>query len=56
MSEWIPVGTTEAVPPSTSKVVIHERESIAIFNVDGAYFAMAQEFGLEVEDFVEDDQ
>lgn len=22
---------------------------------DGAYFAMAQEFGLEVEDFVEDD-
>ena len=41
MSELVPVGTTEEIPPGASKVVVHEEKSIAIFNVDGAYFAIS---------------
>ena len=41
MSEWVLVGTTEQIPPGTSKVVVHENSTIAVFNVDGDYFAIS---------------
>ena len=40
MSDLVPVGTTEEIPPRASKVLVHEEKSLAIFNVDGDYFAI----------------
>ncbi len=40
MSDLVPVGTTDEIPPGTSKVVVHEEIAIAVFNVDGEYFAI----------------
>ena len=41
MSEWVSVGKRDEIPPGASEVIVHEGKPIAIFNVDGAYFAIS---------------
>ena len=41
MSQRVPVGTTEQIAEGAFKVVVHEQSAIAVFNVEGAYFAIS---------------
>jgi 3-phenylpropionate/trans-cinnamate dioxygenase ferredoxin subunit len=40
MSDWIPVAPTSEFPPGTHRVVDVDGAQIAVFNVDGQYFAI----------------
>jgi len=40
MSDWIPVATTAEFPPGTHRVVDVDGAQIAVFNVDGQYYAI----------------
>ena len=40
MAEFVTVATVQEVPPGASKVVYVQGEMIAIFNVDGRFFAI----------------
>ena len=40
MSELVFVGTTDEIAVGESKIVVHEEAVIAVFNVDGDYFAV----------------
>jgi len=39
VSEWVFVARVEEIPPGESRVVKREGEEIAVFNVDGAFYA-----------------
>ena len=41
MPQWVKVAETAEIPPGDSKAFIVQRESIAVFNVDGEYFAIS---------------
>ena len=40
MSDWIPVCAAAAFPPGTHRVVDVDGAQIAVFNVDGQYYAI----------------
>jgi 3-phenylpropionate/trans-cinnamate dioxygenase ferredoxin subunit len=40
MSDWTDVATVGEIAPSTCKVVDLDGTNIAVFNIDGAYFAI----------------
>lgn len=40
MSERVQVATPEEILPGDSKTIVHDDQLIAIFNVDGVYFAI----------------
>jgi 3-phenylpropionate/trans-cinnamate dioxygenase ferredoxin subunit len=39
MSEWVFVAKVEEFPPGESKVVVREGEEVAVFNVEGTFYA-----------------
>lgn len=39
MAEWVFVAKVDELPPGESSVVEREGEQIAVFNVDGSFFA-----------------
>lgn len=41
MSERIYVGKLEDIGPGQSRVIVHRDDPIAVFNVDGAFFAVS---------------
>lgn len=41
MSEFIKVATVDEIPPNGSKLVEIEDERVAIFNLDGKFYAIA---------------
>ena len=40
MSDWIPVAAAAEFPPGTHRVVDVDGAQIAVFNVDGQYYAL----------------
>lgn len=42
MPEYVKVAETKDLPPGESLVVTHDGERIAIFNVDGQYYAISE--------------
>lgn len=40
MSEFVVACRVGEVPPGKSKVIVHEKEAIALFNVDGVFYAV----------------
>lgn len=40
MSEWIDVGPVDEIPPGTHKVTEADGVMIAVFNVDGTFYAI----------------
>lgn len=41
MSEFVPVADAAEVPPGTSKVVVVAGHVVALFNVDGTFYALS---------------
>ena len=41
MSDWVTVAPVDAMPPGAWRVVDVDGAAIAVFNLDGAYFAIA---------------
>lgn len=41
MAEYVVACKAEELPPGKSIVIVHEKWPIAVFNVDGAYFAVS---------------
>ncbi len=41
MGEFVPVAQTDEVPPGTSKVVVVLGHIVALFNVDGTFYALS---------------
>ncbi len=41
MPQWVAVANTAEIPPGDSKSFTFGRESIAVFNVDGEFFAIS---------------
>ena len=41
MSERVLVGTIDEIPPGDFKAIVHDDKPIAVFNVDGVYFAIS---------------
>lgn len=41
MSELLYVGTKEEIPPGSSKVIVHEKHPIVVFNVEGTFYAVS---------------
>jgi nitrite reductase (NADH) small subunit len=37
---FVPAGTVEEIAPGTSKTIVADNREIAIFNVDGAFYAI----------------
>ncbi len=40
MSEFVVACRAEDLPPGKSKVIVHDKEAIAVFNIDGAFYAV----------------
>lgn len=66
MSDWIDVADVNDFPPGTAKLVDVDDTMIAVFNLDGEYYAIEDKCthdgspflgcGLELEDLVEGDE
>lgn len=41
VTEYVVACRAEELPPGKSKVIIHEKWPIAVFNVEGAYYAVS---------------
>ncbi|MEX2524580.1 MAG: non-heme iron oxygenase ferredoxin subunit [Gammaproteobacteria bacterium] len=66
MSDWINVAPVDEFPPGDSRLVDADDTMIAVFNLDGEYYAIEDKCthdgspflgcGLELEDLVEGDE
>lgn len=66
MSDWIDVAATEEIPPGQGKLVETDDAEIAVFNVDGNYYAIEDtcthdeapmlNCGLEADEILDGDQ
>ncbi|MFL6653353.1 MAG: non-heme iron oxygenase ferredoxin subunit [Sulfurifustis sp.] len=40
MSDWVDVGATQELPPGTHRVVDVDGATVAVYNLDGQYYAI----------------